>query len=78
MYAVSVLSTFAQEPQKPDFDVARRILIYVNNTVGLGILGSFDVDLRFNGYTDGDWAGNSYSRPRKATASAGERLFFLE
>lgn len=65
-YAVSVLSQFTQEPKKPDFDVARQILRYVKNTVGLGILGRKDVDFRFNGYTDADWAGNSYSR-RSAT-----------
>lgn len=62
-YAVSVLSQFTQEPKKPDFDVARQIQ---KNTVGLGILGRKDVDFRFNGYTDADWAGNSYSR-RSAT-----------
>lgn len=58
-YAVSVVSQFMQEPRKPHFDAARQILRYVKSTVGLGILY---VDFRLNGYTDADWAVNSYSR----------------
>lgn len=61
-YAVSAVSQFMQEPRKPHFYAARQILRYVKGTVGLGILGRKDVDFRLNGYTDADWAGNSYSR----------------
>ncbi|KAM0022126.1 putative RNA-directed DNA polymerase [Helianthus debilis subsp. tardiflorus] len=72
-FVVSVLSQFMATPYTGHWDAALRVLRYLKNTPGLGILysdqghcrvGAFteDGDGRISGFSDADWAGCPISR----------------
>ena len=58
MYAVSLISRFMETPKETHWQVAKRILRYVNGTKEYGVLYSATDDFRLIGYTDSDWAGS--------------------
>ena len=56
-YAVSVVSRYMHDPRSGHLDAVNRILRYLKNCPGKGILFSNHGHLRIEGYTDADWAG---------------------
>ena len=54
MYSVRVLSQFMQEPRKPHWDAAMRILRYVKGTPGQGLLLSSTNNLSLKAFCDSD------------------------
>jgi hypothetical protein len=56
-YAVNVLSQFMSEPRQTRWIAAKHVLRYLRGTVGYGLRYASSVDMRLQGYADGDWAG---------------------
>lgn len=61
-FAVHTLSRFMQQPLKPYYDAALRVLRYLKNTPGQGILFSSKSFLQLRAYCDADWAGCPVTR----------------
>ena len=60
-YATNILSHFMCEPKKIYLMVAKHILRYLHDTIGLG-LKYRNVEIKLEGYTDSDWVGCSLNR----------------
>ena len=61
-YAVSVVSQFMHAPSDEHMDAVYRILKYLKNAPGKGLLFSKSHELEVMGYTDADWAGDQTNR----------------
>jgi hypothetical protein len=62
-YAVSVVSQFMHNPSKSHMEAVTRILQYLKSSPGKGLMFSKnDNQLKVDGYTDADWAGNITDR----------------
>ena len=55
-YAVHILSQFLQDPLQDHWDAALRVVRYLKNSPGQGILLRSDSDLQLIGWCDSDWA----------------------
>ncbi|CAL9000181.1 unnamed protein product [Prunus brigantina] len=55
-YAVNTLSQFMQEPKRQHLDAAYRLLHYLKEAPGQGLLFSAENKLKLIGYCDADWA----------------------
>jgi hypothetical protein len=58
-YVVGVVSRFMQEPHELHWEVAKRILRYVQGTITFGIHYATDSTLDLIGFTDSDWIGDN-------------------
>ncbi|KAK3005742.1 hypothetical protein RJ639_017145 [Escallonia herrerae] len=56
-YVVHILSQFMHKPRRPHYDAAIRVLRYLKNSPGQGILLSSNSSLSLRAYCDVDWAG---------------------
>jgi hypothetical protein len=56
MYSVNILSQFMHAPRKPHWDVALRVVRYLKNNPGLGLLFSSNSSLQLRAYCDANWA----------------------
>ncbi|XP_042387961.1 uncharacterized mitochondrial protein AtMg00810-like [Zingiber officinale] len=65
-YAISVISQYMQNPNKPHLEAARRILRYVKNTIDYDLLYKRNEDCKLVGYCDADYAGD-YDTRRSTT-----------
>ena len=61
-YTVSIVSQFMTSPRVPHLDVVIRILKYLKNAPGCGLLYRPSGHLHIEGYTDADWAGSPLDR----------------
>jgi hypothetical protein len=61
-YAVSIVSQFMTCPRVPHMEAVVRILKYLKNAPGRGLLYKSSGHLRIEGYTDADWAGSPADR----------------
>ncbi|KAM3270116.1 hypothetical protein P3S67_030022 [Capsicum chacoense] len=61
-YGVETLSQYLQEPKKSHMDTAMRIVRYVKNQPGQGILISSKAIQNINAYCDADWAACAHTR----------------
>ncbi|RVX13112.1 Retrovirus-related Pol polyprotein from transposon RE1 [Vitis vinifera] len=61
-FPVSVVSQFLQSPCDSHWDVVIRILRYIKNTPGQGVLYENRGHTQVVGYTDADWAGSPTDR----------------
>ncbi|CAH9124008.1 unnamed protein product [Cuscuta epithymum] len=61
-YAVHILAQFMQQPRVAHWEATLRVLRYLKNTPGQGILLSTNQDLTLSGYCDSDWAGCPITR----------------
>ncbi|XP_059302047.1 uncharacterized mitochondrial protein AtMg00810-like [Lycium ferocissimum] len=55
-FAVQVLSQFMQQPKRSHWEAALRVVKYVKNAPGLGILLGKDSVTNMTAYCDSDWA----------------------
>lgn len=62
VYAVSLISRFMENPKSTHLQAAKRILRYVQGTIGYGIIYKKSEDFKLTGYTDSDWAGSADDR----------------
>ena len=58
-YAMNVVSRYMQQPHDIHWNVAKRILQYIQGTKTYGIHYAVDSELELVGYTNSDWAGDS-------------------
>jgi len=56
MYSVNILSQFMHTSRKPHWDVALRVVRYLKNNPGLGLLFSSSSSLQLRAYCDANWA----------------------
>nr|XP_016466743.1 PREDICTED: uncharacterized mitochondrial protein AtMg00810-like [Nicotiana tabacum] len=61
-YTVQTLSQFMQAPKKSHLEATHRLVRYLKNEPGLGILMSADGDMTLRAYYDADWANCPNSR----------------
>ncbi|KAM7485260.1 hypothetical protein LguiA_001269 [Lonicera macranthoides] len=61
-YAVHVLSRFMHEPTKIHMEAALRVVRYLKNAPGQGLLFSSSNDFKIRAYCDSDWAGCPLTR----------------
>jgi hypothetical protein len=61
-YSVQILSQFMSCPRQPYLDAAHRVLRYVKNSLGQGLLFPLKSDFKVKGFCDSDWAGCPDSR----------------
>ena len=61
-YAVSIVSQFMTCPRVSHMEAVVRILKYLKNAPGRGLLYKASGHLRIEGYTDSDWAGSPADR----------------
>jgi Reverse transcriptase (RNA-dependent DNA polymerase)/gag-polypeptide of LTR copia-type/Integrase core domain/GAG-pre-integrase domain/Retrotransposon gag protein len=55
-YSVNILSQFMHEPKRCHFDAALRVLRYLKNSPGKGIMLPSHYDFTLRAYCDSDWA----------------------
>ena len=56
-YVVQVLSQFMQSPKQSHMNAALRVVKYIKNAPGLGLLMPSDSSGKFAAYCDSDWGG---------------------
>jgi hypothetical protein len=56
MYSVNILSQFMHAPRKPHWDAALRVIRYLKNNPGNGLLFSSSSSLQVRAYCDANWA----------------------
>ncbi|KAL6320196.1 hypothetical protein AAG906_004705 [Vitis piasezkii] len=61
-YAVHVLSRFMHQPRKSHMEATLRVVRYLKNALGQGLLFSSNNDFRLRAYCDSDWAGCPLTR----------------
>lgn len=61
-YPVSVVSRFMAHPQEPHLQAVKHIYRYLQGTIDFGLLYRQGEDDDLYGFTDADWAGDSYDR----------------
>nr|CAD1835983.1 unnamed protein product [Ananas comosus var. bracteatus] len=61
-YSVHILSQFMQDPRTLHWDAAMRVLRYLKQSPGQGILLSVLTSLQLTAYCDSDWAGCPMTR----------------
>ncbi|KAG6518236.1 hypothetical protein ZIOFF_021640 [Zingiber officinale] len=54
-FSVGMVSRYMQEPRKPHFEEAKKILKYVNSTLNLGLLYEKGVEFSLQGFADADF-----------------------
>ncbi|KAG6505923.1 hypothetical protein ZIOFF_031236 [Zingiber officinale] len=54
-FSVGMVSRYMQEPRKPHFEEAKKILKYVNPTLNLGLLYEKGVEFSLQGFADADF-----------------------
>ncbi|XP_042027260.1 uncharacterized mitochondrial protein AtMg00810-like [Salvia splendens] len=64
-YAVGIVSQFMHRSQKDHYEAALRIVKYLKETVGHGIMFKKNKQGGVYGYTDADWASNPVDRRSK-------------
>ena len=78
MYSVNILSQFIHAPRKPHWDAAFRVVRYLNNNPGLGLLFSSSSFLQPRAYCDANW--ENYLMTRRSTSGycvfLGDSLIF--
>ncbi|XP_042426028.1 uncharacterized mitochondrial protein AtMg00810-like [Zingiber officinale] len=57
-FSVGMVSRYMQEPRKPHFEEAKKILKYVNSTLNLGLLYEKGVEFSLQGFADADFGGD--------------------
>ncbi|KAK6149616.1 hypothetical protein DH2020_017141 [Rehmannia glutinosa] len=57
-YSVCVCDRYQSCPKESHLKAVKRISRYINGTVDLGILYSFDTNTNLAGFSDADWAGD--------------------
>ncbi|XP_077215980.1 uncharacterized protein LOC143850645 [Tasmannia lanceolata] len=62
VYFVQILSQFMEKPRQPHLDAAHRVLRYLKQTPGQGILMSSSSSLQLTALCDSDWARCTESR----------------
>jgi len=65
-YAVSTLSRYLREPTENQLRAAKRVLRYLKDTSDFGITYKSGTELKLDGYSNTDWAGDPIDR--KSTA----------
>ncbi|KAL7585536.1 uncharacterized mitochondrial protein AtMg00810-like [Lactuca sativa] len=61
-YSVNLLSQFVADPRQPHLDEAIRVVCYLKNTLGQGILLPKSGGMGLVTYCDSDWMGCPFSR----------------
>ncbi|XP_048446057.1 uncharacterized mitochondrial protein AtMg00810-like [Pyrus x bretschneideri] len=61
-YAVSLANQFMHSPTVNHLHIVKRILRYLNGSIGQGIIMRNNKSTTISGYTDADWAGNALDR----------------
>lgn len=56
-YAIHILSQFMNDPQEEHWAAALRVVRYLKNSPGQGILLRADTELKLIGWCDSDWGG---------------------
>ncbi|XP_042944487.1 uncharacterized mitochondrial protein AtMg00810-like [Carya illinoinensis] len=59
LFATSMLSRFMQCPSQIHFGTAKRVLRYLQGTIGLGMWYKKSSSIKLVGFTDNDWTGSS-------------------
>ncbi|KAG6481671.1 hypothetical protein ZIOFF_058290 [Zingiber officinale] len=57
-FSVGMVSRYMQEPRKPHFEEAKKILKYVNSTLNLGLLYEKGVEFSLQGFAYADFGGD--------------------
>ncbi|XP_071715300.1 secreted RxLR effector protein 161-like [Rutidosis leptorrhynchoides] len=65
-FVVGVMSRYMQDPKKHHLEAVRRIMRYVKNTIGYGLMFKAGGDCKLVGYCDVDYAGD-YDTRRSTT-----------
>ncbi|XP_077237143.1 putative mitochondrial protein AtMg00240 [Tasmannia lanceolata] len=55
-FSVQALSQFMATPRQPHLDAAHRLLRYIKQSPGQGILLSFSINTQLHAFCDSDWA----------------------
>jgi hypothetical protein len=61
-YAVSTLSQFTSQLRQTQWIVVKHVLRCLQGTIGHGLRYTSSIDIRWQGYTDSDWAGSAVDR----------------
>jgi hypothetical protein len=61
-YAVSGFSQFMSQPRQTHWISTKHVLRYICGIVGRGMRYTSSINMRLQGYTDFDWAGNAVDR----------------
>ncbi|XP_075515853.1 uncharacterized protein LOC142550661 [Primulina tabacum] len=61
-FAFNTLSQFMQQPRQPHLDAVHRLLRFLKNSLGQGLLFPSKNDLNLVGFCDADWAGDTTTR----------------
>ncbi|KAG6496126.1 hypothetical protein ZIOFF_043974 [Zingiber officinale] len=80
-FSVGMVSRYMQEPRKPHFEEAKKILKYVNSTLNLGLLYEKGVEFSLQGFAYADFGGDLDDRRStseyKASAQAAQECMWL-
>ncbi|KAL0552943.1 hypothetical protein IC582_012078 [Cucumis melo] len=76
-FAVSVVSQFMQAPYEKHMEAVNRILRYLKNTPGKGLMFRKTNKKTIEAYTDSDWAGSKQSVVARSSAEAEYRAMSL-